>query len=63
MEPEVRFFSDPEAWVEAAAELVFRTVGERSGKEGRVALALAGGNTPRPLYERLGRPPYRQDRR
>ena len=27
---------------------------------GRFTMALAGGNTPRPLYRNLGRPPYRE---
>jgi 6-phosphogluconolactonase len=62
MKPEVRNFSDPEAWVEAAAGLVFRTARERIRKSGRAALALAGGSTPRLLYERLGRSPFQMNR-
>ncbi len=44
----------------AAAEYVCRAAAEDIAARGRLILALAGGQTPRPLYELLGMAPYRK---
>ena len=51
--PEVRVFPDLEALSKAAAREVRRVVEETVAEAGRCAIALAGGSTPRRLYQRL----------
>ncbi len=60
MIPEVHSFTDQRRWVDSAADLIYRSVSERISKSGVCTLALAGGKTPQPLYERLSQPPYLQ---
>jgi len=43
---------------EAAAEWIAAALEEDVRTRGRCAVALAGGTTPRPVYERLAREPY-----
>jgi len=43
----------PAALVEAAAGLVVEVAGRAVAQRGRFTLALAGGGTPKPVYERL----------
>ncbi|MDQ7029393.1 MAG: 6-phosphogluconolactonase [Ardenticatenia bacterium] len=51
-------YDSPKAFVRAAAEL-FVDRAERAIRErGRFSVALAGGSTPRPLYEMLATPPW-----
>src|SRR4051794_17957976 len=52
-------FPDAASLMSAAAEEVADTLEAAVRKKGRAALALAGGTTPRELYQRLGRPPLR----
>lgn len=58
MNPEIQTFTDPQAWRHSAADLIYRRIGDAVAVRGRAALALAGGRTPQPLYEHLGRNPY-----
>ncbi len=44
--------------VEAAAEWIAAALEEDLRERGHCAVALAGGGTPRPVYERLARAPY-----
>ena len=46
-------FADKLAAVEALAERVIEAAAEAIAVRGRFRLALSGGSTPRPLYERL----------
>lgn len=55
--PEVRSFSDLEGLSSAAAERFLELAREALVERGRFVVALAGGRTPRPLYERLARDP------
>ncbi len=48
---------DPAALAEAAAGWI---TDDFAGKPGRIAVSLAGGSTPRLLYETLARAPYRE---
>ncbi len=46
-------FDTPEALITAAHTFVIASVSEAIARSGRANLALSGGSTPRPLYERL----------
>ena len=59
MAREVRVAADAAALSRLAAEFVVRAAQEAIGERGRVAIALAGGSTPRALYERLAEEPAR----
>jgi 6-phosphogluconolactonase len=50
---DIRIFPDLLALSRAAAREMVRIAGERSGEAGRCTIALAGGHTPRALYELL----------
>jgi 6-phosphogluconolactonase len=55
-----KIFSDAESLVEGAAgyiaDLAVRSIADR----GRFTFVLSGGNTPKPVYQRLAQDPYRQ---
>lgn len=55
-----QIFPDPKSLVEGAAsyiaDLAVRSIADR----GRFTVALSGGNTPKPVYQRLAEDPYRQ---
>ena len=53
---EIRVLPDPAALAEAGAALLAETAAA-AGR--RCVIGLAGGSTPRPLYQRLAAPPYR----
>lgn len=55
-ERKVVVFPDAEALAKAAAERVVACIG---ANQGRVAVCLTGGSSPRRLYERLGSEPYK----
>ncbi|MCP3982711.1 MAG: 6-phosphogluconolactonase [bacterium] len=54
-------FADAEEVAEAAAKKVAETVKKAVEKNERCIVALAGGNTPRRLYEKLAAEPYRDE--
>ncbi len=56
--PEVRPYRNIKALNSAAAELTCRLARECVKKHGFFTVALSGGNTPRPLYEALAKPPF-----
>ena len=58
MEPDVRVHDGPTALVEAAANLVLESARDAVRERGRFVWGLAGGSTPRALYEALVAPPY-----
>jgi 6-phosphogluconolactonase len=45
------------ALIASAAEWIATAIGDAVAERGRCALALSGGATPRPVYERLALPP------
>jgi 6-phosphogluconolactonase len=53
----VEILTDDEAVARRAAD---RLLALAMGKEGRFAIALSGGSTPRRLYQLLASPPYRE---
>ena len=55
----IRQFPDAEAVCQAAAHEFVRLAGEAIAARDRFVVALAGGSTPRRLYELLSAPPYR----
>jgi len=55
--PEVRPYHNIKVLSSAAAEFICRLAGKRAEKHGFFTVALSGGNTPRPLYETLAKPP------
>jgi 6-phosphogluconolactonase len=56
---EVEVYSDHIALVHAEAERIVGLAWESIFARGQFALALSGGSTPRPLYELLATPPFR----
>lgn len=53
LSPDVRVYPDPETLSRAAARDLAERITTIVAGEGRFTLALAGGNTPRPLYRLL----------
>lgn len=59
-EEEFLVCASAETAADAAADFVADCAREAIAARGRVLLALSGGSTPRPLYERLTAPPWRE---
>ncbi|MBN2289357.1 MAG: 6-phosphogluconolactonase [Candidatus Glassbacteria bacterium] len=59
--PEIYYFETVEKLSLEAAGLVCRRAVEEVGRSGSFAMALAGGRSPRILYETLARPPFMED--
>lgn len=59
MKPELHIFPTLDEMYRAAAERWIACAGESIAARGSFYVALAGGNSPRPLYERLATPNYR----
>lgn len=59
MTKSVRTFETSQKWADAAAEHFDQLAHQAVLQRGRFSIALAGGSTPRRLYERLAEPPYR----
>jgi 6-phosphogluconolactonase len=57
--PEIKVVADLGALVEEAAGRIAAEAKQAIAARGRFSVALSGGNTPRPVYERLTREPYR----
>ena len=55
----IRVYEDQEALSRAAAELFAREVEQSVARQGRCAVLLAGGETPRRCYELLAGEPFR----
>ena len=60
MKPEILIFDDPQVLAAEAARTWGTLAAQRCAEQGRFAVALAGGNTPRLLYQTLARPPWRE---
>jgi 6-phosphogluconolactonase len=58
-EPHIHAFSDLDALSEAAAQYVAESARRAIDERGRFVLALAGGSTPRRLYQLLASPAWR----
>ncbi len=57
--PDLRIYADADALSQAAAELFAQQARTAFSRHGRFTVALAGGSTPRPVYERLAAPAFR----
>jgi 6-phosphogluconolactonase len=57
--PQVRQYPSPEAMAKAAATRFLETAKRAVEKQERFTVVLAGGGTPRLLYQLLAKPPYR----
>lgn len=57
--PWLRIYDDDEALAGGAAEHIVELAAEAIARRGRCTLALAGGDTPRPIYARLAVSPWR----
>ncbi|MBZ0189419.1 MAG: 6-phosphogluconolactonase, partial [Candidatus Obscuribacterales bacterium] len=57
-EPILNVFDDEDQMIEALAERVVDMAADCQQKRGRFVAALSGGNTPRPLYEKLASDPF-----
>ncbi len=55
---EIRIFKNSEELARSAAELFIELAAAAIEQRGRFAVALAGGSTPRALYERLAERPF-----
>ena len=51
--PDIRCYADVSALVEAAAHLLAKRIVRQLEERGECRLAIAGGNSPRPVYQRL----------
>ena len=58
--PPIEVFPDREKLIQAAAEHVIQLTSQGITENGRVAIALSGGSTPRPLYTLLATKRYSQ---
>lgn len=58
--PPIEVFPDREKLIQAAAEHVIEITSQGITDNGRVAIALSGGSTPRPLYSLLATETYSQ---
>jgi ribose 5-phosphate isomerase len=61
MPPVFHVCPDPVTVAESAAEHLALLARQAVRRHGRFTVALSGGSTPRLLYERLARPPYRDE--
>ena len=59
MQNALSIYTTRDAWCNAAAHVIAKTTCAGIDVRGRCAIALAGGTTPRPLYERLAEVPWR----
>lgn len=59
--PEIKVVPDLAAMVEEAAARIAVEAKRAIEAKGQFSIALSGGNTPKPVYERLTREPYRSD--
>jgi 6-phosphogluconolactonase len=55
----IEVFADRDELVAMAAERIAQLMAASIAARGRCILALSGGSTPKPIYERLARPPLR----
>jgi 6-phosphogluconolactonase len=53
MSARVEIVNEPRAWVKAVLELVLHAAQDAVAQRGRFTVALAGGGTPKPVYEAL----------
>jgi len=51
--PDIRCYADVSALVEAAAQLLAKRIVRQLEETGECRLGLSGGNSPRPVYQRL----------
>jgi 6-phosphogluconolactonase len=58
-QPEIKVLPDPAAVAAEAAERVVRAANEAVALSGKFTIALAGGSTPKALFELLASPAYR----
>lgn len=59
---EVRQFPDGAAAVEACGTQILAWLREAIAQKGRAALAISGGSSPRPMFERFARTPFEWER-
>lgn len=59
VKPGLNVYAGPEALSRAAADLIAHRAAAAVAASGRFSIALAGGSTPRPTYERLAGSAYR----
>lgn len=59
MNPELRIFPDEERVAEAVVDAFSRVAREAVEARGAARIVITGGSTPRAIYARLGREPYR----
>jgi len=58
--PDIRCYADVSALVEAAAHLLAKRIVRQLEETGECRLAFAGGNSPRPVYQRLAQADLRR---
>jgi 6-phosphogluconolactonase len=59
---DVRQFADGAAAVEACGRQILEWLQEAIEQKGRAALAISGGSSPRPMFERFARTPFAWER-
>jgi 6-phosphogluconolactonase len=58
--PDVCIVEDGTAWAESAAKEVAARLNDAVARRAKATLVLAGGETPRSVYQRLAEPPFRE---
>jgi 6-phosphogluconolactonase len=56
----IKIFDNIDTLIENAARLIGTVADKAFREQGRFVMALSGGNSPRPLFQLLTKPPYRE---
>jgi 6-phosphogluconolactonase len=57
---QIKISPDRDALIRATADFIVDVANRAISSEGRFTIALSGGGTPKPLYQLLATPPYKQ---
>ncbi len=60
MKPIFNFIPQSDDFIKQSADFIAAGAEESANRHGLFTIALSGGSTPRPIYEMLAEPPYRE---
>lgn len=58
MRPEIIIATNQQAFIRQAADMIVEIGQDALAKQGRYSMALSGGSTPKPVYQKLAGPDY-----
>lgn len=58
MKPRIIIAEDHRAFIQQAADMILQIGQEALAKHGRFSMALSGGSTPQPIYQKLAEPDF-----